>query len=166
MLRKRATHGVETAVCGNAAGLTRCVFGFIGCALVLAWAIVGCSTPRDAPPEPPPPPTPEAGTPPPSEAGSDANAGTQTVAVTFTKPGCPACIKLEPVLATLKTEYADKVRFDYVDTSVHKEAVIECGITGTPTVIIYVNKKEFKNMLNPREKELRESLEAALAAKG
>ena len=86
--------------------------------------------------------------------------------VTFSKPGCPACMKLAPILAKLEREYAGKVRFDDVNTSVHTKAVVEFGITGTPTVIIYVNKKQFKKMLNPREQELRETLEAALAAEG
>ena len=80
------------------------------------------------------------------------------------KPGCPACAKLATGLAELKKEYLKKVRFIDIDTSVAKRLVFDCMITLTPTVIIYVDNKEVKRLLNPKPEEIRKVLDEILHA--
>ena len=132
-------------------------------AIVFVLALLGgCSTPAD-------PPAPTAGTAPeavaemiPAAAGEDP----RPVLINFNKPGCPACLKLAPVLAGIAAEYQTRVRFEEINTDIAKELVFDHLITGTPTVIIFVDGKEAQRMINPKEDALRDAIEAVLASKG
>ena len=84
------------------------------------------------------------------------------VLVAFTKPGCPACMKLAPVLAEVKKEYAEKVRFEEINIEQAKPLVIEYMITGTPTVIMFADRKPVGRELNPSESALRALLDSAV----
>jgi thiol-disulfide isomerase/thioredoxin len=85
--------------------------------------------------------------------------------IVFTKPGCPACLKLAPALAKIKKDYAPKVRFEEVDTAVAKKLIFEYEISLTPTVILFVDGEEDARLLNPQPAEVRAAIDKALAAK-
>jgi thioredoxin 1 len=129
----------------------RSIFSSLLCGAALV--ITGCSTPAAAPAEPDP-----------VAVESPADDDARPVLVTFTKPGCPACLRLAPALAEIEQEYASRVRFEEVDTSQVPAVRIEKIITGTPTVIIYRNNNEVKRFLNPKPQVIREALDNVLAA--
>ena len=133
--------------------------------LVLVLAVIlmsGCKTtaPEGTPPNAPPAP----GVP--AETGKKAEAPTGPVLVIFSKPDCPACLKLAPTIAALENEYTGKVTFRDINTDVAKELVFEYLIEATPTVLIFVDGKEKTRLVNPREPALREALDAVIPAKG
>lgn len=124
--------------------------------------LTGCSTPAASE-------TPAAGDVPDAVAATTAGGGAQDarpVLITFTKPGCPACLKLAPILAGVAAEYQSTVRFEEINTDIAKQLVFDHLITGTPTVIIFVDGKEAQRMINPKEDVLRDAIEAVLSSKG
>ena len=134
----------------------RVIMASLAAALVL---ISGCTTPAAAPS------VDEPETPAAAETGGGA-ADARPVLITFTKPGCPACLKLAPVLATVAGDYEDKVRFEEINTDIAKQLVFDHMITATPTVIIFVEGKEASRMINPKEDALRNAIEEVLSSKG
>ena len=135
----------------------RVIMATLAAALVL---ISGCTTPAAAP-SADEPETPAA-----AETGGGGAADARPVLITFTKPGCPACLKLAPVLATVAGDYEDKVRFEEINTDIAKQLVFDHMITATPTVIIFVEGKEASRMINPKEDALRSAIEEVLSSKG
>ncbi len=88
------------------------------------------------------------------------------VLVTFVKPGCPACLRLEPVLAEIRKEYEAGIRFVEVDIHEAPQLIMQYEITATPTLILFADRKEVERLVNPREPELRKALDAAKAGGG
>lgn len=130
---------------------------------LIAAAAIGCTSggagKAEAPPPAPTAPTaPETG-------GAPAAPDARPALVVFTKPGCPACLKLAPALAQIKKDYGTTWRIEEVDTSIAKKLIFEYEISLTPTLILFVGGKEHSRLLNPQPEELRAALDKAASAK-
>ena len=90
---------------------------------------------------------------------------TRPILVVFTKPGCPACLKLAPALAEIKKDYEARVRFEEADTQAAPKLIFDYEISLTPTIILFADKKETARLLNPKPEEVRAALDTTLAAR-
>jgi len=54
--------------------------------------------------------------------------------VEFYSPTCPHCRRLTPIFERLSNEYADRLKFVMVDTSVESDLASGYGIMGVPTL--------------------------------
>ncbi len=130
---------------------------------LIAAVALGCASGGAGKAEAPPPaPTAAAA---PETGGAPAAPDARPVLVVFTKPGCPACMKLAPALAQIKKDYGATWRVEEVDTSIAKKLIFEYEISLTPTVILFVGGKERSRLQNPQPEELRAALDKALSAK-
>jgi thioredoxin 1 len=63
--------------------------------------------------------------------------------VYFSTPECGVCKIIKPKLIDLLNENFPKVLFGYVDMSLQKELSAQLSIFTVPTIIVYVEGKEF-----------------------
>jgi len=61
--------------------------------------------------------------------------GTGLVLVDFYSPTCPPCKMLAPVLDSIATKYAGRLRVVKVDVSRQQALAVQCGITSVPTLL-------------------------------
>lgn len=87
------------------------------------------------------------------------------VLVVFTKPGCPACLKLAPALEEIKKDYGARVRFEEADTQAVPKLIFDYEISLTPTIILFADNKEAARLLNPKPADVRAALDKTLAAR-
>ena len=59
------------------------------------------------------------------------------VVVYFWGPACGHCIMFSPIFEAAAAELGDRAGFAKVNCSEHMSIVADCGIRGTPTVLIY-----------------------------
>jgi len=136
----------------------------VSLALLGAFAL-GCGSTGtgDSAAPPPPPPLPAGATV--AAAAAPSTPDGRPVLVVFTKPGCPACLKLAPAIAEIKGDYGARVRFEEVDTKAAPKLIFDYEITLTPTVIIFANRTEAARLLNPAPADVRAALDKTLAAR-
>jgi thioredoxin 1 len=82
----------------------------------------------------------------------------QPVLVDFTAVWCGPCKMLEPVVRQLAQEWAGKVQVFQVDVDDNQDLVMDYGVMGVPTLILFVNGKAVQRMsgYQPRDKILRQ----------
>ena len=80
------------------------------------------------------------------------------VLVDFWADWCPSCRVLGPTVDELALKYAGKVRVGKVDIDTNKELPVRYGISGLPTVLVFVNGEVHKRFLGPRSKKEYESV--------
>ena len=89
---------------------------------------------------------------------------TRPVMVEFYKSGCPACGLLAPTMSELSTEYADRAAFVKVERSHLVAQRQRYGVSGYPTVLLFIRGKERARWVNQGSKAVyREALDAAIA---
>ena len=74
-------------------------------------------------------------------------------AVLFWAPWCGHCRSFEPTFEAVASEMAGKARFGKVNCDEQENISSECGIKGTPTVIIYKDGREVDRHTGAESKE-------------
>ena len=95
-------------------------------------------------------------------------AGGEPVAVFYYKPGCPHCHAAYPTQQKLSEEYAGRVDFYQANIPARPELLpYEDRITMAPTVILWVNGREFRRIEGHKSEQVyRAALEEAMASEG
>jgi thioredoxin len=74
--------------------------------------------------------------------GKDIKDSHGVAVVYFWAPWCGHCTAYSPTFETVASEMSGKARFAKVNCDEQDSIVAECGINGTPTVIIYKDGQE------------------------
>lgn len=80
------------------------------------------------------------------------------VVVDFWAPWCGPCKMVAPVLEEISEEYDEKIRVVKLNTDENPEVTQKYGITGIPTLNVYVNGEVVKTVVGalPKQKLVRE----------
>lgn len=80
------------------------------------------------------------------------------VLVDFWAPWCGPCKMVAPILEELSEEYADKIQVVKLNTDENPGITGRYGITGIPTMNVYVNGEVVKTVVGalPKQKLVRE----------
>jgi thioredoxin 1 len=73
--------------------------------------------------------------------------------VYFWAPWCGHCKLFSPTFEEVAAEMAEKVRFAKLNCDEQTSAAVQCKVTGTPTVIIYLDGKEVDRIVGGQSKE-------------
>ncbi|CAN5517350.1 thioredoxin [soil metagenome] len=76
----------------------------------------------------------------------------QPVLVDFWAPWCGPCKMVAPVLEELSEEYSEKLRIVKLNTDENPQVTGKYGITGIPTMNVYVNGEVVKTMVGALSK--------------
>ena len=72
--------------------------------------------------------------------------GDKPMLVDFGATWCGPCRQMEPVVASLSVEYADRLKVGKVDVDESSQLAVEYGIKGVPTFIVFRDGKEFARL--------------------
>ena len=80
------------------------------------------------------------------------------VLVDFWAPWCGPCKMVAPILEELSEEYGDKIQVVKLNTDDNPQVTGRYGITGIPTMNVYVNGEVVKTLVGalPKQKLVRE----------
>jgi thiol-disulfide isomerase/thioredoxin len=67
--------------------------------------------------------------------------------VSFSSPGCGACVKQKKILNLLREEYSDKVDFEFVDVTKDSRTTDYYDVGIVPTLLVTVNGKEIDRLV-------------------
>lgn len=76
------------------------------------------------------------------------------VLVFFSKDTCPKCVPVKELLNEIVAENGDKYPIGRVDAAVNTSATASCGVTATPTIILYKNGEEVARFEGSVEKSV------------
>lgn len=91
---------------------------------------------------------------------TDQDFGTQVlqsalpVLIEFTADWCPPCKMLAPIVHEIAHKYEGKLRVGMLDSDVNPEAVMQYGVMGLPTLILFVDGAPVERIIGyaPRER--------------
>src|SRR4051794_29338850 len=63
--------------------------------------------------------------------------GTGLVAVDFGAEWCPPCRMMEPIVESIASEYASKLRVYQLDTDATPATMVKLGVRGLPTMLVF-----------------------------
>eukprot|EP00898_Chlorokybus_atmophyticus_P002596 jgi/Chlat1/3337/Chrsp23S03652 len=88
---------------------------------------------------------------------------TRPIAVLYTQPSCGPCRTLKPIFGRVVDEFDGRMHYVEIDIDADPEISEAAGVTGTPTLHIFKDKKRI-SVLNgvKSKKEYREAIEANL----
>jgi len=78
--------------------------------------------------------------------------------VYFWAPWCGHCKMFSPTYEEVAAEMAGKARFAKLNCDEHASVAVQCKITGTPTVIIYLDGKETDRIVGGQAKDALKNL--------
>jgi len=75
------------------------------------------------------------------------------VAVDFWAPWCPPCRLIAPFLNELAAEYAGRLTIAKLNVDDHQRYMVQLGVQGAPTLIIFKNGHEVERLVGARSKQ-------------
>ncbi|HJZ49478.1 MAG TPA: thioredoxin [Roseiflexaceae bacterium] len=72
--------------------------------------------------------------------------------VDFWAPWCPHCRVIGPILTELAAEYAGRVTIAKLNADEEQRWMVELGVQGLPTLIIFKDGREVERLLGARPK--------------
>ncbi|MBZ0292618.1 MAG: thioredoxin fold domain-containing protein [Anaerolineae bacterium] len=76
------------------------------------------------------------------------------VLIEFTADWCPPCKMLAPIVHEIAHKYEGKLRVGMLDSDLNPEAVMQYGVMGLPTLILFVDGKPVERITGytPRDR--------------
>ncbi len=84
---------------------------------------------------------------------SDVEQSVGIMVIYFWAPWCGHCKMFTPVYAEAAAEMAGKVRFAKLNCDENSSMAVQCNVTGTPTVVVYVDGKEVDRIVGSLSKD-------------
>lgn len=75
------------------------------------------------------------------------------VLVDFWAEWCGPCKMIAPIVEELSEEYADKMKVGKLDADVHQEILMQYGIMGIPTLILFKGGEAVERVVGYKPKE-------------
>ena len=72
--------------------------------------------------------------------------------VEFWAPWCPPCRVIGPILNELAAEYAGRLTIAKLNTDEHQRSMVQLGVQGLPTVIVFKDGREVARLVGARSK--------------
>ncbi len=79
------------------------------------------------------------------------------VLIDFWAPWCGPCKKLTPIIEELARQYGDKVKIAKVNVDENQQKAVEYGISGVPSVFVFVNGEVKERLVGLQPKSQIES---------
>jgi thioredoxin 1 len=76
------------------------------------------------------------------------------VLIEFTADWCPPCKMLAPIIHQIAEKYEGKLRVGLLDTDLHQRIVLQYGVMGMPTMILFIAGQPIVRIVGftPRER--------------
>jgi thioredoxin 1 len=89
-----------------------------------------------------------------STFATDVLASTKPVLVDFWAAWCGPCKQIAPILEEIYAEYGDKIEIVKLDTDNNPTVTARYGVTGIPTMNLYVGGEVVKTIVGAKPKRL------------
>lgn len=89
-----------------------------------------------------------------STFATDVLANTKPVLVDFWAAWCGPCKQIAPILEEIYAEYGDKIEIVKLDTDNNPTVTARYGVTGIPTMNLYVGGEVVKTIVGAKPKRL------------
>lgn len=89
-----------------------------------------------------------------STFATDVLANTKPVLVDFWAAWCGPCKQIAPVLEEIYAEHSDKLEIRKLDTDANPTTTMRYGVTGIPTLNLYVGGQVVKSIVGAKPKRV------------